>query len=132
MIITIDTTNPTPPYEQLRAQVEGLAARGALPVGSRLPTVRALARDLGLAPGTVARAYRELEREGRVETRGRHGTFVAATSELTSKAREQELAQAAQEFVQRVQALAIPRSRAVSAIEAALRGPRVSTTDGHS
>jgi len=50
---------------------------GRLVPGSRLPTVRDLAVELGLAPNTVARAYRELETAGILETRGRQGTFVA-------------------------------------------------------
>lgn len=45
-------------------------------MGSRLPTVRRLAADLGIAPGTVGRAFRELEVEGILESRGRHGTHV--------------------------------------------------------
>ena len=54
------------------------AARdGRLAPGTRLPTVRDLAARLGLAVNTVARAYRELETAGIVETHGRQGTFVA-------------------------------------------------------
>lgn len=50
---------------------------GRLAPGARLPTVRQLAAELELAPNTVARAYRELEPAGIIETRGRQGTFVA-------------------------------------------------------
>ena len=67
-----------PPYEQVRTQVATMAATGVLPVGSRLPTIRQLAKDLGTASGTVARAYRELESDGVITTRGRHGSFVSA------------------------------------------------------
>lgn len=69
----------TPPYEQIRAQVSSLIALGTLAPGTRLPTVRSLAADLGIAAGTVARAYRELEQTGLVETRRRNGTVVAGT-----------------------------------------------------
>lgn len=69
----------TPPYEQIRAQVSSLIALGTLAPGTRLPTVRSLAADLGIAAGTVARAYRELEQSGLVETRRRNGTVVAGT-----------------------------------------------------
>lgn len=55
----------------------GAVRDGRLAPGSRLPTVRELAVELGLAPNTVARAYRELETAGILETRGRQGTFVA-------------------------------------------------------
>ena len=72
----MDTTSPVPPYEQVRTQVASQASSGDLPAGTKLPTVRALATDLGLAPNTVARAYKELEADGVVVTRGRRGTFV--------------------------------------------------------
>ncbi|MEK8108118.1 GntR family transcriptional regulator [Micromonospora sp. M12] len=57
------------PYEQVRGQLAELIGDGRLPVGSRLPTVRQLAADLRLAANTVARAYRELEVAGLLETR---------------------------------------------------------------
>lgn len=69
----------TPPYEQIRSQVSSLIALGTLAPGTRLPTVRSLAADLGIAVGTVARAYRELEQSGLIETRRRNGTVVAGT-----------------------------------------------------
>ena len=55
-------------------------AAGRLPAGTKLPTVRQLAADLGLAANTVARAYRELEADGVVETHGRRGTFVSSAA----------------------------------------------------
>lgn len=78
MKLRIDQRSAVPPYEQLRVQLTRAIARGSLSPGDRLPTVRALAADLGLAPGTVQRAYRELESAGLVVTRGRHGTTVAS------------------------------------------------------
>lgn len=78
MIVAVDPDSPTPPFEQLRGAIRRLVATGELPVGSRLPTVRQLASDLGLAPGTVGRAFRELESEGIIQSRGRHGTHVRA------------------------------------------------------
>ncbi|MGM0385068.1 MAG: GntR family transcriptional regulator [Actinomycetota bacterium] len=75
--ITVDITSGVPPYEQIRAQVASLIATGALPAGTHLPTVRDLASDLGVAVGTVGRAYRELETSGLVTSRRRSGTVVA-------------------------------------------------------
>jgi GntR family transcriptional regulator len=75
--ITVDVTSGVPPYEQIRGQVASLIAAGALPAGTRLPTVRDLAADLGVAVGTVVRAYRELETAGLVVSRRRTGTVVA-------------------------------------------------------
>lgn len=76
----LDASSPVPPYEQLRTQLAARAASGDLPPGTRLPTVRALAGELGLAANTVARAYRELEADGVVVTEGRRGTFVAPSA----------------------------------------------------
>lgn len=74
--IVIDVTAATPPFAQIRAQLASLIAVGELAPGTRLPTVRSLALDLGVAAGTVARAYKELEANGLVETQRRHGTVV--------------------------------------------------------
>jgi DNA-binding transcriptional regulator YhcF (GntR family) len=82
----LDADSPVPPFEQLRAQLAGRAASGDLPAGTRLPTVRALAGQLGLAVNTVARAYRELEADGVITTEGRRGTFVAGTAAASSDA----------------------------------------------
>jgi GntR family transcriptional regulator len=76
VILEIDPRSAVPPYEQLRMQVTALVLGGRLSPGERLPSIRQLANDLGLAGGTVARAYRELESDGVVATRGRHGTTV--------------------------------------------------------
>lgn len=89
----IDPASRVPPYEQLRDQVTAGVASGELAPGERLPTVRALAGTLGLAPNTVARAYRELEHAGVVETRGRSGTVVSG-DRVERAAREAALAYA--------------------------------------
>jgi DNA-binding transcriptional regulator YhcF (GntR family) len=79
VIISVDPESVTPPYEQVKDQIAQLIRRGELARGTRLPTVRQLAGDLGLAVNTVGRAYRELEAERLVETRGRNGTLVLAS-----------------------------------------------------
>lgn len=75
--LEVDLTSGVPVYEQIRAQVVGHVAAGRLRPGDRLPTIRTLAADLGVAPGTVARAFHELESSGVVVTRRRTGTVVA-------------------------------------------------------
>ncbi|WP_458108945.1 GntR family transcriptional regulator [Arthrobacter sp. R3-55] len=74
--ITVDLSDPVPPFEQIRRQLSSLIAVGVLAPGSRLPTVRSLAADLGIAAGTVGRAYKELEQSGLIESRRRNGTIV--------------------------------------------------------
>lgn len=75
-VIVVDPTAPLPPSEQIRVQVADLIHSGALPGGHRLPSIRQLASDLRVAPGTVARAYSDLESEGLVETNRAAGTRV--------------------------------------------------------
>ena len=74
--ITVDVASPVPPYEQIRRQIADYVGSGLLAPGARLPTMRALAADLGVAVGTVARAYGELEAAGVVASRRRTGTVV--------------------------------------------------------
>jgi DNA-binding transcriptional regulator YhcF (GntR family) len=80
----LDPGSADPPFEQLRRQVASRAASGDLAAGTRLPTVRALAEQLGVAAGTVARAYKELEADGVLVTEGRRGTFVRSSGAATS------------------------------------------------
>ncbi|MER6958312.1 MULTISPECIES: GntR family transcriptional regulator [unclassified Streptomyces] len=115
--IHIDIDESAAPYEQVRAQIAGQARSGALPVGYRLPTVRGLAESLGLAANTVAKAYRALEADGVIETRGRNGTFVAAAG----SAAEREAAAAAQAYAERVRRLGLTEEQASAAARDALR-----------
>ncbi|MFE0578772.1 GntR family transcriptional regulator [Streptomyces sp. NPDC058874] len=116
--ITIDgTAGSAAPYEQLRAQIAARARSGKLPAGFKLPTVRGLAEDLGLAANTVAKAYRALEADGVIETRGRNGTFVAAAGEGAAR----EAASAAQAFAERVHRLGLTEAEAIAAATEALR-----------
>lgn len=78
--IAIDLDAKTPPFEQIKSSVIELIGSGGLPVDHRMPSIRQLAGDLGVAPNTVARAYRELEAEGFVRSRGRRGTVVLGHS----------------------------------------------------
>ncbi|MFJ8078654.1 GntR family transcriptional regulator [Streptomyces sp. NPDC096176] len=115
--ITIDPDAPDAPYEQLRAQISEQARSGALPVGHRLPTVRGLAEQLGLAANTVAKAYRALESDGVIETRGRHGTFVAAAGD----AAERQAAAAAAVYAAQVRRLGLSAEAAVGVAGEAIR-----------
>ncbi|MEJ5868125.1 GntR family transcriptional regulator [Pseudokineococcus sp. 5B2Z-1] len=114
----VDEGSGVPPYEQLRAQVVEAVGAGDLAPGERLPAVRRLAEDLGVAPGTVARAYKELEADDVVETRGRGGTVVAAGTDTEAQA-----VAAATEYAERVRRLGLDGDRALALVRAAL-GPR--------
>lgn len=75
-MISIDAGNAAPAFDQIREQVVGQIRIGALLPGHRLPSIRQLAGDLGVAAGTVARAFTELEAAGFITTT-RTGTFVS-------------------------------------------------------
>ena len=75
--VHLDLESPVPPSEQIRVRVQELIRTGALAPSTRLPSVRTLAGDLGIAPNTVVRAYTALEEDGLVRTLGRRGTLVA-------------------------------------------------------
>ena len=112
-MITVDHESPVPPYEQVREQVRAQVEAGELSPGTKLPTVRRLAADLGLAANTVARAYRELEALGVIETRGRAGSVVSGDG-VAQAAR-----QAAHEYVEKQRALGIGRDDAVDLVRRA-------------
>ena len=118
MIVHVDPADPTPVYEQLRAQVARMVASGVLTEGTRLPTIRQLAADLGLAKGTVAKAYEALLRDGVVEAAGRRGTVVARGRSLTSRQRQAALDEAARTFALRAHQLAASSDEAHAALEA--------------
>ena len=77
MRIRVSATDGVPIYHQIANQIKYLVAAGRLEIGERLPAVRRLAEDVLVNPNTVARAYRELEAEGVVESRRGSGVFVS-------------------------------------------------------
>ncbi|WP_127474309.1 GntR family transcriptional regulator [Microbacterium sulfonylureivorans] len=83
MIIRL--SGSAPPTEQIRDQIRGLIASGHLASPDRLPSVRQLASDLGVAPGTVAKAYRALEADGLLVTRTGAGTRVSPDASTTPR-----------------------------------------------
>ena len=100
-MIIVDPGSPVAPYEQVREQLHGQVRSGELAPGTKLPTVRRLAGDLGLATNTVARAYRELEALGVIETRGRAGSVV------TGQGVAQAARLAAHEYTEKLRALGV-------------------------
>jgi DNA-binding transcriptional regulator YhcF (GntR family) len=120
--LIVDTGDPTPPYEQLRRQLADLIESAVLHAGDRLPPVRQLAADLGLAVGTVARTYRELESVGLVSSRRGGGTRVSATVPALSDAQRAQLVHTyAEAFVQRAALLGADPQLIQTAVARALR-----------
>ena len=84
----IRATSGEPIYQQLMRQVKHAVATGALAAGDRLPPVRELAATLLVNPNTVARAYRDLERDGVLETAPGRGSFIRESVALRLGVRE--------------------------------------------
>jgi DNA-binding transcriptional regulator YhcF (GntR family) len=117
--LTVDPDDPTPAYEQLRRQLVDLIEGAQLVEGQRLPPLRQLAGDLGLAVGTVARTYRELEVAGFVRSRRGGGTRVAATVQRPSaRERQSRLAALASVFLLKAHALGATDAEIATALQA--------------
>jgi DNA-binding transcriptional regulator YhcF (GntR family) len=116
----VDTASAVAPYEQVRSQLAAAIADGTLESGQRLPTVRRLATDLGLAANTVARAYRELEADGVIATHGRRGTFVRSGAVAGADA---AAVLAAQDFAGTVRRLGLTLPEATRLLEQAWPRP---------
>ncbi len=114
MKLAVDPTSGVPPFEQVREAIRGQVDSGVLQPGFRLPPVRSLAAELDLATNTVARAYKELEALGVVETRGRAGTFVAG------RGVERSLREAAASYAATVRTLGVSEADAIEAVRRAL------------
>jgi DNA-binding transcriptional regulator YhcF (GntR family) len=119
MKISIDPAASAPPFEQVRTQVLEAVRAGELAPGTRMPTVRALAAELDLAVNTVAKAYRALESDHVIETRGRNGTFVSPTGDPT----EQQAQLAASDYADRVARLGLDAEDALAIVRSALGLP---------
>ena len=84
-MIAINYRDPRPIYEQIQAELRRLMLTGALPPGSRLPSVRELAGQLAINPNTIQRAYRELELDGYILSVVGKGSFVAQIDQLAEQ-----------------------------------------------
>jgi len=127
VILSVDLESALPPYEQIRAQITAMAASGVLPSGTRLPTIRQLSADLGLAPGTVSRAYRELDAAGVISARGRHGTYIARPPTLTPGERASRLRLAAASYAQAAGQLGASQRETIQVLRQALDTPGQTT-----
>lgn len=119
--LVVDTASPTPPYEQLRTQLAEMIRSGALTPGDHLPPLRQLAADLGLAVGTVGRAYRELESAGLVHSRRGAGTRVSGgDQQLGAAERRRLLRESADAYVQAARRLGVAEREILDAVTDAM------------
>ena len=88
-MISINYRDPRPIYEQIQSELRRLMLTGALPPGSRLPSVRELAGQLAINPNTIQRAYRELEADGYILSVAGKGSFVAQVDQIAEQQKKQ-------------------------------------------
>ncbi len=117
--LTVDVASSTPVYEQVVDQLTRLIVGGALPPRHRLPAIRQLAADLGVAPGTVARAYQELEHAGLITTRRPQGSYVMDFAKGQRPQPKELLRVFAEGFAEQARQLGVSRDDALSALRAA-------------
>jgi DNA-binding transcriptional regulator YhcF (GntR family) len=116
MRVRVDRSSASPASEQVARAIRERIERNVLRPGDRLPTVRGLAADLGVATNTVAKAYRFLEAEGLLVGRGRYGTFVAVDASPSRSTRARLLGEAASEYLRTARALGASGPEAVAAV----------------
>jgi GntR family transcriptional regulator len=119
VLVAIDVSSPVPVYEQLRSQLQRLIASGQLPRGTRLPTIRQLAADLGIASATVSRVYELLANDGWVVGAGRRGTVVQEAP--STAALDVELRQAADHLALLARQSGMSPAAVLKLLEGALR-----------
>ncbi|WP_020661813.1 GntR family transcriptional regulator [Amycolatopsis benzoatilytica] len=116
--VVVDAENGVPPWRQVHDQIARAITTGSLPRDARLPPIRQLSRDLGLASGTVARVYRELEAAGWVTTARARGTVVTGPADRPDPATL--LLGAAAEYARHSRELGVTPDEAVDAVRVAL------------
>jgi GntR family transcriptional regulator len=120
MLFSVDPRSGVPLYLQLIEQVKRAVALGALNPGEQLPTVKSLALDLTINPNTVARVYRELERDGVIETSPGRGSFVRSDGSVTLDTRRMAGEVAERAFanaIREARSLGVARSDVAALVE---------------
>ena len=116
-MIQIDANSPVPIYDQIKAGLKGLVAKGLLRPGDQAPSIRNLAADLRVNPNTVARAFRELSIEGFLESRRGDGAYIAATAERGAQSGLEEARSSFKEAVRRARRGGLPWEEIRSLVE---------------
>ena len=113
MNISIDYTKREPIYEQIVREVEKLITLGVLTPGSQIPSVRALAYDLGINPNTVKKAYDMLEENGLIISKSTKGTFISDDVSMAKKQKIEELMEKIQDIIKELESYGLDRKSVV-------------------
>jgi GntR family transcriptional regulator len=121
VVLTVDPRSGVPIYQQIVEQVKRSTALGVLQSGEQLPTVKQLALDLTINPNTVARAYRDLERDGVIETSPGRGSFVKGDGVSSTRAAASDVTRRAMEgAVREAKAMGLTRADVRDVVDAVL------------
>jgi len=121
-LLDIDPAAAAPIWRQIENGMRRLVASGALPIGTAVPSVRELARELRINPATVSKAYQRLTSDGALEVRRGEGTFVAQRpAGVLADERERLLTEGASKYVEGARSMGVAESDAIAAISAAWR-----------
>jgi GntR family transcriptional regulator len=115
-LFRLDSSSGVPFYRQIIDQVLLAVSDGRLRPGTQLPTVRQLAVDLSVNLNTIAKAYREMEIRGIVQTQQGTGTFVAARAAIKTRERRKALHDLVDRFIANAEALGVPLEELVEAL----------------
>jgi GntR family transcriptional regulator len=115
-IFRLDSSTGVPFYRQIIDQVLLAVGDGRLKPGTQLPTVRQLAVDLSVNLNTVAKAYREMEIRGIVQTQQGTGTFIAARTGAKSREKRKALQDLVDRLLANAEALGVPMEDVVEAL----------------
>lgn len=121
-VLRVDRDGEEPVYVQIARQLREAIGSGQLEAGSPLPSVRALASDLGVNLNTVARGYRLLEDEGFVELRDREGAVVAPPARRAPKSTREGFTAALRELAARMRQAGLSRDEIEASMRRALEG----------
>jgi GntR family transcriptional regulator len=116
--ISLDHHSGVPIYRQIISQILYAIARGDLPPGTQLPTVRQLAVELSVNPNTIIKAYKELEIRGNLETQQGTGTFISnAEVTITPSEKKRVLTGLCKDVVGRAGAYGIELGEIIEALK---------------
>ena len=117
MNISIDYTKREPIYEQIVKEVEKLITLGVLTPGSQIPSVRALAYDLGINPNTVKKAYDMLEENGLIISKSTKGTFISDDVSMAKKQKIEELMEKIQDIIKELESYGLTREEIINRLK---------------
>lgn len=118
MYLNIDQNSGTPVYIQITEQIKKAISIGVFEIGKPIPTIREIAIQLRINPNTVAKAIKELEREGILKTFVGKGSFVTENSlNITKKDQEGQALQLIEQFIKDVKWLNVDKDLVINMIQ---------------